>query len=90
MQGKTRLFAEKLLHSRLSVELLLSCTQKFLYADAHGNTIILALCNVCEQVNRFINWIFKDYCLFLISSTKEHEHLAFTSEKQSTAKYSVA
>ena len=34
---------EKLLHSRLSVELLLICIQKFLHADAHGNTIILEL-----------------------------------------------
>ena len=37
--------------------------------------------NVCEEVNRFVNWISKVYCLFLISSTKEHEHLAFISAK---------
>ena len=42
--------------------------------------------NVCEEVNRFVNWIFKVYCLFLISSTKEHEHLAFTSAKATNSK----
>ena len=42
--------------------------------------------NVCEEVNRFVNWIFKVYSLFLISSTKEHEHLAFTSAKATNSK----
>ena len=62
------------------------CPQKFLHANAQGNTIILALYNAFEEVNRFINWIFKVYCLFLISSTKEHEHLAFTSAKATNSK----
>ena len=42
--------------------------------------------NVCEEVNRFVNWISKVYCLFLISSTKEHEQLAFTSAKATNSK----
>ena len=42
--------------------------------------------NVCEEVNRFINQIFKVYSLFLISSTKEHENLAFTSAKATNSK----
>ena len=42
--------------------------------------------NVCEEVNRFVNWIFKVYSLFLISSTKEHEHLGFTSAKATNSK----
>ena len=30
-------------------------TQKFLHADAHGNAITLAVYNVREEINRFIN-----------------------------------
>ena len=91
MQGKTDYLPKNFCIRAYQLTLIdLYSSRKFWHADAHGNTIILALYKVCEQVNRFINWIFKVYCLFLISSTKEHEHLVFTSEKQSTAKHSVA
>ena len=42
--------------------------------------------NVCEEVNRFVNWILRFTVYFLISSTKGHEQLAFISAKATNSK----